>query len=197
VFVLRQYQCLDDAQDVELIIDCGANLGYASAYFLTRFPQARLIALEPDPDNFAVLEANLAPYGDRCRALCSAVWSHPAELVLAETSFCQGRKWKRQVRPARPGEVSTVTARDLGSLLEESGSGRISILRMNIGGAESAVFGSDYEPWIASVDRMAIDLHGEESRSVFSSAIASQGFVVSSCESLTFCTRPAPAAEAK
>ena len=39
--------------------------------------------------------------------------------------------------------------------LEKSGFPRISILRMNIGGAELTVLGSNYEPWLCKVDRMA------------------------------------------
>ncbi len=172
IFILRQYACLDDAGEVGLIVDCGARVGYASAYFLTRFPAARLIALEPDPDNFAVLQANLAPYGERCQAVCAAVWSHPARLVLAEPTSGEGRQWKRRVRPATGDETPSVTAEDLGTLLAKSGFPRISILRMNIGGAESTVFGSNYESWIGKVDRLAIELHGAECRSAFHSTLA-------------------------
>jgi len=179
VFVLRQYECLDDAENVELIVDCGANVGYASAYLLTRFPAARLIALEPDPDNFEFLQANLAPYGERCQTLCSAVWPHPVPLVFEETDCGEGRQWRRRVRPARADEVPSVTALDLGTVLKESGLQRISILRMNIGGAESAVFASDYEPWLEKVNHLAIELHGDACRSALLSAISSRDYVLS------------------
>src|SRR5262245_51635214 len=55
VFIEREYKCLDDLSDVGLIIDCGANVGYSSAYFLSKHPTSRIIAVEPDPDNFAML----------------------------------------------------------------------------------------------------------------------------------------------
>lgn len=35
VFVLREYACLDDVEDATLIVDCGANVGYSAAYFLS------------------------------------------------------------------------------------------------------------------------------------------------------------------
>src|ERR1700684_4468129 len=44
VFVEREYGCVDDLPDVRLIVDCGANVGYASAYFLARHPRARVVA---------------------------------------------------------------------------------------------------------------------------------------------------------
>lgn len=42
------------------IIDCGANVGFSVAYFKMRFPQAKILAFEPDPENFALLQKNLA-----------------------------------------------------------------------------------------------------------------------------------------
>ena len=43
------------------ILDLGANIGLASLYFLTRWPQARLTAFEPNPRAFTLLARNLAP----------------------------------------------------------------------------------------------------------------------------------------
>ena len=37
VFIDREYE-IRDLADPRIIIDCGANVGYASVYFLTRFP---------------------------------------------------------------------------------------------------------------------------------------------------------------
>ncbi len=54
IFAWREYRCLDDVHDASLIIDCGANVGYSAVYFLTRYPNARVIAVEPDADNFSV-----------------------------------------------------------------------------------------------------------------------------------------------
>ena len=47
------------------IIDAGAYIVDTSAFFLSRYPNARVIALEPSAINSAVAEKNLAPYGER------------------------------------------------------------------------------------------------------------------------------------
>lgn len=83
IFVLREYAMLDNLR-VSLVIDCGANVGYSSAYFLNQFPDCTLIAVESDDGNFQMLAKNLAPYGTRARAIHSAVWSHPASLTFSE-----------------------------------------------------------------------------------------------------------------
>jgi len=49
---------LDDPRPV--ILDCGANLGMATLYFKRRFPSARIVAFEPNPDVFALLQENIS-----------------------------------------------------------------------------------------------------------------------------------------
>lgn len=189
IFVGREYRCLDEAADVGLIIDCGANVGYSSAYLLSRFRHARVIAIEPDSTNFAMLEENLTPYGDRAQAIRSAVWSHPTGLVLSEETFGNGLEWSRTVRETREGETPTMMAIDIGTLFDNSGCERISILKVDIEGAEKVVFASNFERWIDKVDNLVIELHSDECRSVFMAAIAGQGFVLSECDELTVCRR--------
>jgi FkbM family methyltransferase len=45
------------------VLDLGANVGLFGAFCLARWPQARLTAFEPDPDNAAVLERCVAANG--------------------------------------------------------------------------------------------------------------------------------------
>lgn len=45
--------------EAPLILDLGANLGVASLYFYLEYPKARIIAFEPDPELFELLNANL------------------------------------------------------------------------------------------------------------------------------------------
>lgn len=42
-----------------VIVDAGAHIGMASLYFKMLFPKARVIAIEPIPDNFRILEKNI------------------------------------------------------------------------------------------------------------------------------------------
>jgi FkbM family methyltransferase len=189
IFVHREYRCLDHLSNPGLIIDCGANVGYSSAYFLTRFPGAFVIAVEPDAGNFAVLEKNLRPFEGRYRAVNSAVWSRPAPLVMSEETFADGREWARTVREARPGERPAMTATDVGTLLAESGYDRISLLKVDIEGGEREVFGEGAHPWLDMVDNMVIELHGEECAAIFHRAIDGSDFDVSLCDELTVCLR--------
>ncbi len=186
----RAFRCLDGVRDAHLILDCGANAGYSSAYFLSRHPQATVIAIEPDPDNFKLLERNLAPYVGRYQAINSAIWSHPTGVVLSEDRLGVGNECARTVRPVRPGEKPAMTTLDIGTILDRSGFDRISILKIDIEGAERLVFESNYERWLSRVDNMVIDLEDAECERVFQRAIATEDFEVSTCDHQRVCLRP-------
>ncbi|MGL5944028.1 MAG: FkbM family methyltransferase [Waterburya sp.] len=187
IFIEREYSYLDPLSNVDLIIDCGANVGYSSAYFLTHFPKCRVISVEPDPSNFALLEKNLAPYNERVKIVHSGVWSHPVGLKI------QYRRdaWATQVRECKPDEVPDMQATDIGTLLRESGRDRISILKIDIEGAEAIVFARNYESWLPYVDNIVIELHDNTSfgraSDIFFNAISNRPFDISGYGELTVC----------
>lgn len=185
----RAFRCLDGVREARLILDCGANAGYSSAYFLSRYPEATVIAIEPDPENFKLLERNLAPYVGRFQAINSAIWSHPIGVVLSEDSLGIGKECARTVRPVRPGEQPAMKTLDIGTILDRSGFERISILKMDIEGAERIVFESNYERWLSRVDNIVMDLEDAECERVFKKAIAGEDFEVTTCDHQTVCQR--------
>lgn len=191
IYVDREYASIDDLPDVRLVIDCGANVGYSSAYFLSIFPQAQVVAVEPDPRNFATLERNLAPYGQRARCFHAGVWSQAAPLVIAENSYGDGRDWSRQVRVCAPSETADFAGVDIATLLAQSGHERISLLKVDIEGAEAVVFAENFTFWLERVDAIAIELHDDSmfgnGSEVFHRAIAGRGFKISHSGELTIC----------
>ncbi len=52
--------------DAPVILDCGSHIGLSVAWFKRRFPGARITAFEPDPQNFELLQANVAANGFEC-----------------------------------------------------------------------------------------------------------------------------------
>jgi FkbM family methyltransferase len=180
---------LDQLNDVKFIIDCGAYVGYSSAYFLKRFPNAHVLAIEPDERNFEILRRNMAPYGNAVTLLRSAVWSHRVGLVVCKGQYDDGRDWATQVRECRDGEEPEVYAVDIGSLLDQSGFQRINVLKVDIEQAETVVFSRNYESWIDRVDTFVIELHDEKCREVFFNALQSGAFHFSRSGELTVAQR--------
>ncbi|HAC14678.1 MAG TPA: hypothetical protein DCE78_01855 [Bacteroidetes bacterium] len=57
IFVQEDYQIqLESEQPV--IVDCGANIGFASLYFSEKYPNAKIIAFEPNPSSVMYFNKN-------------------------------------------------------------------------------------------------------------------------------------------
>ena len=58
VFIRKEYAPYK-ISSAKTIIDGGAHIGMASLFFAQQFPNAHIIAFEPDPDTFALLKKNI------------------------------------------------------------------------------------------------------------------------------------------
>ncbi len=186
IFVHREYRCLDPLRDVRRILDLGANVGYASAYFLSRFPDALVTSVEPDARNYAALVRNVAPYGSRCTTVNAAVWSESVPLAFAE-HYGDGREWAVAVRETRHREHGTVRGVDMRTLVDSQ---TIDLLKIDIEGAELEVFSGDCS-WLQNVKNIVIELHGPSCRTAFDTAVSPHSFLRSRCDELDVLLSPA------
>jgi FkbM family methyltransferase len=113
VLANREYRCLDQSEISGLVIDCGANIGLSTLYFLTRFPNAHLIAIEPDPDNFKMLAGNTAGFSGRKTLLQAAVWNRTRGLSSRILALSIARNGPRTCREAEEREVPQIEAFDI------------------------------------------------------------------------------------
>jgi len=58
VFVRREYY-VDLRRPDPLIVDCGANIGFATLFFKLHYPAARILAFEPNPSCFKLLQRHI------------------------------------------------------------------------------------------------------------------------------------------
>ncbi|HEX6099072.1 MAG TPA: FkbM family methyltransferase [Thermoanaerobaculia bacterium] len=149
VFLQGEYalhESMDKPLDPKLILDVGANVGFASVWFATRYPKAKIIAVEPDASNIAVLRKNVQPYPN-VSVVEGAVWWENTTVSLDD----QGDKSGIQVR-AGDGGVRAMT------IPEIAGNGKIDILKLDVEGAEKELF--EHDPaWLANVGVLMIELH--------------------------------------
>jgi FkbM family methyltransferase len=157
VFIDWQYDDPYGTHGPEWVIDCGANVGYASAWFLSVYPSCNVIAVEPDLSNYECLVRTLRPYGARARAIHGAVWSHDTTVALAREPYGDGREWARHVQP--DGDGVRVPAYSLPSIFAHVGIRRAALVKMDIEGAETVLFRDHPEQWLGDVDSLAIELH--------------------------------------
>jgi FkbM family methyltransferase len=173
IFGEREHRCLDAIKDAKLIIDLGANVGYASAYFLSRYPESRVVAVEPSLENFHVLTQNLAPYGDRVHAINAAVWWRDEVLRPRDQVFV-GREWGFSVEPGTNAgpPIRAVTMPELLAIYPGQ---RVSILKIDIEGAELDLFSHDTQ-WLDQIDNLTIELHSNDCRTAFNRGLGNRKF---------------------
>ena len=190
IFVQQEYACLRASEGVRLVIDCGANVGYAAAYFLSRYPQAHVIAVEPDGPNFALMERNLRPYADRVTLIKAGIWSHKAGLVLHR--YGEGKEWSTEVSECAEGQTPDVEATDIPALLSLSGRDRIDILKVDIEGSETVLFNQESRRWMDRVKNIVVELHGPECESALFRALSNYEYDLSTSGELTVCQNIQP-----
>ena len=189
IFLQHEYSCLNDLKEPRLIIDCGANVGYSSIYFLNKYAHAHVIAIAPDDENFRVCQKNLAPYANRVSLIHSGVWSHKTGLIITEDEHGNGQEWAIQVKECLEGQDPDLYSTDIATVLGDSGFSSIDLLKIDIEGSEIAVFSGNYENWLNKVENIAIELHGEECERKFFNALSDYDYQLSKFSELTLCKR--------
>jgi FkbM family methyltransferase len=152
IFVHEQYS-LPTNTSPKLIVDGGANVGFAAVYFANRYPRADIIAIEPEESNFQILRENTALY-PKIKILQSAIWSVNTRLRIENP---EDPKDAFRVQEAEQGEGS-VDALTIDEVLKSSDAPFIDILKLDIEGAEKEVFESS-EPWLDRVGVFIVELH--------------------------------------
>ena len=188
IFVYEEYKPIVLEQP-STIIDLGANVGYSSAYFLSKYPSASVIAVEPSRDNFALCAENLKRFGARAKVIHGAVWPERTELVARRGDFRDGREWATRVSPAQ-GEsqvAERVPGYDMGSLLDLCGSSEINLLKIDIEGSEAQLFSRNTENWLPRIKNICIELHGDECARLFGAALREFAHETELSGELTIC----------
>lgn len=156
--VVRREYAFDVKRAPAVIVDAGANVGLASIYFASRFPGARILAIEPEAGNVELLRRNIEPYPN-VTAVRAALWHECTGLSVVDPGLGE---WGFRTRP--PGAagvesfVEPVPGITLDALMSAHGIDRIDILKMDIEGAELEVLG-DASPWLGRVDALIVELH--------------------------------------
>lgn len=138
--------------DKPFIIDCGANIGLSVIYLKQNYPDAQIIAFEPDEQNFELLSKNIESFGFKDVVLREeAVWIADTTLQFSN----QGSMGSKVV--SGPGvNFKEVAAVRLKNFLDR----KIDFLKIDIEGAEYRVV-NDLGDNLRFVQNLFIEYHGD------------------------------------
>jgi FkbM family methyltransferase len=166
---LRRYADMSSLGARPLIVDRGANIGASSMYFSMTYSDARIVAIEPEVENFNLLSENTARFAE-VRPVNKAIASEPGSVLLYDPG---AGAWGYRTGAETPesnliGEVATITVDDV---LRENADAVPFILKVDIEGAESDLFSRNTQA-ISRFPLVIVELHdwmlpGEETSRSF------------------------------
>lgn len=137
------------------ILDCGANIGLASIYFKSQYPDSHIIAIEPAEGNYDLMVKNLSEYTD-IEYLKTGIWNKHTHLIVSNP---EGKDYGfvfEEVRKTCPDSIESFSIKDI---MEKYSLDSIDILKIDIEGSEKEVFESDYDYWLSRTKVIIIELH--------------------------------------
>jgi FkbM family methyltransferase len=139
-----------------VIVDAGGYIGLSAAFFAHTYPEAMIIAIEPDARNYELLTLNTARFPN-VHAVRAAVWKESGTISLTDPGFgAWGLQVSESFAPVTGGDL--VRAVTIDEIEQEFGLDRIHLLKVDVEGSEKEIF-STADSWISSVDAICIELH--------------------------------------
>ena len=154
------------------IIDGGANVGYTTLLYASKYPDATIVAVEPAAETAKILRQHCRRYPN-VHIVEAGLWHRPCRLGVVGTDGNSFAWQVREVSPDTPGAVRAVT---IPGLIEEFGMDSVDLLKLDIEGAELQVFSAIDLSWIDRVRVLAIELHGTDAERTVESAMKARSF---------------------
>jgi FkbM family methyltransferase len=153
LLVRGEYGTVELPPAASTVVDVGANIGVASLQFRARYPGARIVCCEPDPNTFPKLQRNLGA-DPNAELVNVAIAAEDGERILFSSPAAVVSSFQRTLPEQREVPVRTTT---LARLFDDHGLDRVDLLKVDVEGAETEVF-SDPAP-LARVDAIVGEIH--------------------------------------
>jgi len=150
------YELGASSKKAPLIIDAGANIGASPVFFGCAFPKARIVAIEPEKDNFELLSANTQGLPVEC--VHGAVGCMPGSVALVDPGLGSWGFRTSSSDDCKPinQTVQCVTINEIYN--SHSHDCFPFIVKIDIEGGEHDLFSESTE-WVARTPLIIIELH--------------------------------------
>ncbi len=142
------------------VLDIGANVGLATAYFRLIYPQAFIHCVEPDPIAWSFLVQN-GPRIGNCRLHQVGLYQGDCERPFYSAMFSVMSSLARN--PATPVTPSLLKLHDAGRFVAELGVERFDLIKIDTEGAEVPIIRS-LAGFVSRAALVHIEFHSREDR---------------------------------
>jgi FkbM family methyltransferase len=174
--VMAVYQRILTSGQLPIIIDAGANVGAAAIWFSLQFPQARILAVEPDADNAEVCRLNTRDRPN-VNVIEAAIGSEHGRVSLRNP---QQHAWAVQTMRTNDGMVTVCTIPEIVLAVQQPA--KLFLVKVDIEGFEDDLFANNIG-WVDDVEVIIIEPHdwllpGNGTSRNFQKAIADRSFEI-------------------
>ena len=155
MFIEQEYYFNAPDFSPKFIIDGGANVGYSTVFFAIRYPEACIVAVEPEKSNYDMLVRNTNSYKNVI-PVHAAIW-HENTFLNIENPADQHVAFR--VNNSDASSQGSIQAMTIFDLLELADKKDIDLLKLDIEGAEKELFGANNCEWLESTDILIMELH--------------------------------------
>jgi FkbM family methyltransferase len=159
--LLKEIEKRNDTNNIKLVIDAGANVGYTSILLKLYLPNATIVSIEPDIANAAMTKVNMAINNfDKTEVIIAGVWSHDCWLELKKDKS-DGKEWGFYVVESNiPTDLKAI---DILNLPQLTNFPQIDILKLDIEGSEQKLFEdrSKISRLLQRTKYLAIEIHDD------------------------------------
>lgn len=155
IFYWKEYDFIDVQYVPETIIDCGANIGMFAIWAVRRYPNAKVISVEPSQTNFEMLKRNTGMLKN-VSLLNKGIWNRISDLEIVDTG---DGEWQFHTVEIPAPTVTSVSATTIDAIMQMHGMDEVGLLKIDIESAEKELFENDTDAWLPKVKVMVIELH--------------------------------------
>jgi FkbM family methyltransferase len=139
----------------ETIIDGGGNIGFAAILFANRYPNAKIVTVEPEDSNFTVLQKNISPYKN-ITALKGGIWRNSSFLNIINPN---SGKWAFRIEESDKANEKSIKGFSINDIIKQAQWRNADLVKLDIEGSEKEVFEGDPDSWLRSAKGLIIELH--------------------------------------
>lgn len=165
IFIAEKEYDLSFKLQPTLIFDLGANIGLFTRLYAAKYPEASIIAVEPESNNFEILLQNTVAY-DTITTIHGGVWYRDAELKIIDRGTGE---WGFTCEEVSNGEgdvkgigIDEIVVKNVMSdrMKNVKDKRQVVLVKMDIEGCEKQIFDHISScRWLSFVDYLIIELH--------------------------------------
>jgi FkbM family methyltransferase len=158
-----------------LIVDGGANVGFTTVFYASKYPDAKVVAVEPDRENFELMRRNCRMFPN-VLLMQGGLWNSDTHLEIENPGVASWSFRLRETPAPTPNSVKGITIR---KILCQCNAAEIDILKLDIEGAEEFLFAEGCDDWIGNVRTIVIEVHNQACRDAVFKATSQHAFTMS------------------